>query len=324
MGWHLFTVFSGTYLGDEAEMKKSLQDFLAISRAKIQLASLPTAALGIILTASRWSDVYSLKSLLFIVLFFTLLTYACNLNCLYDLDVDSKFKTYMSDAVRSFGIPRLIHLLRWELILTVILITALCFLEKTPLYTLGLFGMLCGFVYSAPPLRMKSRGLLSFTPVMFGLYFLPIPAGGFLISQRISLELILFALGYALLMQGITFINTCEDYEEDKESGIQTFVHRVGIRETLHLGTVWVVGGGLLCIGMLVAIKHARLSGPRTLVFIVLAALFGTVCLWIVRTFYFTSRAQDPLTLCKSYSPRMRYWFMLTRYPLMAMALLLV
>ena len=297
---------------------------MTISRANIQLASLPTATLGIILAASAWGDILSLKSLLFVLLFFTLLTYACNLNCLYDLDVDSKFKTYMSDAVRSIGISRLIRFLRWELILAVLLIGFLCAVEKTLLYTLGIFGMLCGFVYSAPPMRMKSRGLLSFIPVMFGLYFLPIPAGGFLVSQHISLELILFAVGYASLMQGITFINICEDYEEDEEAGIKTFAHKVGIRKTLVLGAICVMGGGFLALCMLGLLKHQRLTGLRTLHFLLLAALFVAVLHWIARTFYFVSHSPDPLYFSKVYAPRMRYWFMLTRYPLMAMALVLV
>jgi len=305
-------------------MKQSLRDFLAISRANIQLASLPTATLGIILTASAWGDIFSLKSLLFILLFFTLLTYACNLNCLYDLDVDSKFKTYMSDAVRSYGISRLIRLLRWELILAVFLIGLLCIVEKTLLYTLAVFGMLLGFIYSAPPIRMKSRGLLSFAPVMFGLYFLPIPTGGFLVSQHISLKLILFAIGYALLMQGITFINTCEDYEEDNEASIATFAHRVGIRKALVWGSICVMGGGSFTLSMLVVLKHKQLLGPRILLFLLLVALFVTVLLWIARTLYFVSCSPDPLYFSKVYAPRMRYWFMLTRYPLMAMALVLV
>ena len=103
-----------------------LKHFLIVSRANIQIASLPTAALGITLGAKNWGDIFNLPVLLYIILFFIVLTYSCNINCLNDLEVDEKHKTYLSNAVKSIGIPKLKILMTLELVIAGIIIISLC------------------------------------------------------------------------------------------------------------------------------------------------------------------------------------------------------
>jgi 1,4-dihydroxy-2-naphthoate octaprenyltransferase len=215
------------------KVKKLFKNFLIVSRANIQIASLPTATLGVALAAKNWADIFNMPVLLFIILFFIILTYSCNINCL-------------SKAVKSIEISKLKILVTMELIFAGIIIISLCILKKEIIYLLAFLGITCGYIYSTPPLRVKKRGILSPLPVMFGLYFLPVIAGWFIVTNQISAFIILFGMGYALIMQGITFINTCEDYKEDMISGILTFAHVLGIRKILLLGSRFVLIGGFM------------------------------------------------------------------------------
>jgi len=297
-----------------------------VSRANIQIASLPTAALGVALAAKNWTDIFNLSVLLYIILFFVILTYSCNINCLNDLEVDEKHKYYLSNAVKSIGIPKLKILMTAELIIAGIIIISLCFIKKEIIYLLAFLGIVCGYVYSAPPLRIKKRGVLSPLPVTFGLYFLPIIAGWFIITNQLSAFIILFGMGYALIMQGITFINTCEDYKEDRTSGIHTFAHVLGIRKTLLLGSIFVFIGGVADLVLLLFFKinlHNIKTIPSILALMLIIFFLGSI-INISKNLYLVGISKDPFALSKKEAVKMRIWFLTTRYPLLFISLLLI
>lgn len=303
-----------------------LKNFLIVSRANIQIASLPTATLGVALAAKSWSDILNLPVLLYIILFFVILTYSCNINCLNDLDVDEKHKNYLSQAVKSIGIPKLKFLMATQLLIASIIIISLCILKKEMIYLLAFLGIVCGYVYSAPPLRIKKRGILSPLPVVFGLYFLPIIAGWFIITNQLSAFIILFGIGYALIMQGITFINTCEDYKEDRISRIRTLAHVLGIRKTLLLGSIFVLIGGITDLVLILFFK-INLYDIKTISLIsvlILIILFLASIINISRRLYDISISRNPATLSKKEAFKMRKWFLTTRYPLFFISLLLI
>jgi 1,4-dihydroxy-2-naphthoate octaprenyltransferase len=304
---------------------KRLKSFLLISRANIQIASLPTAALGIILASRTWSDIFQIPVLLFILLFFVVLTYSCHINCLHDAEVDKKYKRYMSDAVQSLGISAVKKIMAAEIALACGLILLLCLVQREPIYVLGTIGILCGYIYSAPPLRVKKRGVLSPLPVMLGLYFLPIPAGGFVVTHHLTVLSLLFGFGYSLIMQGITFINTCEDYKEDKSSGIQTLAHVLGIRKILLLAAFFVLVGGLGDIFLLIfwKLRGHHLSLSSTIAILTLGIFFLFSIFSITKSLFFTSRSQDPYRQSKRIAFQMPNWFLSTRYPLLLISLIL-
>jgi len=303
-----------------------LKNFLIVSRANIQIASLPTASLGVALAAKNWSDIFNLPVLLYIILFFVILTYSCNINCLNDLEVDEKHKNYLSGAVKSIGIPKLKFLMAAELLIAGIIIISLCILKEGIIYLLAFLGILCGYVYSAPPLRIKKRGILSPLPVAFGLYLLPIIAGWFIVTNQLSAFIILFGIGYALTMQGIVFINTCEDYKEDKISRIRTFAHVLGIRKTLLLGSMFVLIGGITDLVLILIFKISlydmkAISLISSLTLIIF--FFGSI-INISRRLYNISISRNPAALSKREAFKMRKWFLTTRYPLLFICLLLI
>ena len=296
-----------------------------MSRANIQVASLPTATLGVLLAAKNHTDIFNLGVILYIIIFFTILTYSCQINCLNDLEVDEKYKKYLSNAVKSLGIPTLKALMTTELVMAGIIIFFLCFLKENIIYSLAFLGLISGHAYSAPPLRIKKRGILSPLPVMFGLYFFPIIAGWFVVNGKISVYITIFGLGYALIMQGITFINTCEDFEEDRASGIRTLAHVLGIKNILYLGAVFVFVGGFIDLGLIsYRIKPDTIGIVPFIVVLGLSAFFVGTILRIAKNLYFLGKSNNALALCKKNAVKMPLWFLSTRYPLFFISLLLL
>jgi len=306
-------------------MRKAARDFLVISRANIQVASLPTALIGCALAAGRLSELWDAGVLLYVLLFFAVLTFACNLNCLADADVDALFKKGMSDAVRSIGPARIRAILAVEAVLAVGIAAGLAYLKKDVVFILGAGALGLAFIYSAPPLRIKKRGWLSPLPVVFGLYAVP-PAGGwYLVKGSLSWPILIFAAGYAVLMEGITIVNTCEDYPEDESAGIRTLAHALGIRRTLVLGAWLAGGGGVTALAAILCMTAgAWPPGPMALAGIgVLAAIYAWTVASVVRVLRRTARADDPASESKLRARLMPAWFLRTRYPLLFIALLL-
>jgi len=308
---------------------KALRDFLVISRAGIQIASLPTALIGCALAARDRAELWDAGVLVYVLLFFVVLTFACNINCLADRDVDALHKKRMSEAVRSMGEKRVQAILAVEAVLALALAALLAILKKDAIFCAGAVTLGIAFVYSAPPLRLKQRGWLSPLPVVFGLYALPPLGGWYLLRGSLNGAIIVFALVYAMLMEGLTIVNTCEDHPEDEAAGVRTLAHALGIRRTLALGA-WLAGfGGIGAIGLIVAMAgDARgrpdLSGAIPLIIAgALATYYGRSVISAVRVLGGLSRTEDPAAECKLRATLMPAWFLKTRYPLLFIVLLL-
>lgn len=93
------------------------------------------------------------------------------------------------------------------------------------LFWIGLLGLLIGWAYSAPPLKLNSRGL---GEVCVAAGFLLIIAGADFV-QRGSLHLSpwLMGLPYALLVTNILYINQFPDREADAAAGKRHWVVRL-------------------------------------------------------------------------------------------------
>lgn len=296
--------------------KEFILNFLTISRAKIQLASLPHATLGIVLGVSSLTNLLSWSVVTYILLVFSLITFACNLNCLCDIEVDGRHKKYMSNAAKSIGV-RSIKII---LVLELILIFYLMYLTREHIITvfLSLLGLFLAIAYSAKPFRIKARGILSPFPVLIGLYTLTILGGWFLVNDSFPLYLILFSIGYALMNEGITLVNTCEDYSEDKEEGIRTWAHIFGLKRTLIVAFIFTVMGFACIVSFIIkGIIFSITSSTLTMISIV--TLFMTT-----KQIYDVSKTDDYEKSAKESAPKMGKWFMITRYPLLLVSLSLL
>lgn len=303
-----------------------IKDFLVISRAKIQIGTPPHPLLGLILGSTSLTALFSTPSLLYIILYFLLITFACNVNCLFDVNIDEKYKSYMSDSLKSLGKMKVKMIIFVESVLIISLIMILMKMGYVLTSILALSGFLMGYVYSANPVRIKKRGFLSPFPVLIGLYTLPVLGGWFIHNSSLSIYIVVFTIGYALLNEGITLVNTCEDYSEDKSEGIKTWAHIFELRNTMKIALIFTLIGGLTAvIGVIlkpVFLSWSTYNMYSSLLFIV-AGIFNSLI--IIKTgfsIYVAEKKEDIEKSCKDAAKNMPKWFVSTRYPLLIMALI--
>ncbi len=302
--------------------------FLTISRAKIQLGTPPHPLLGLILGATTISHLFSTSSLVYILLYFLLIAFACNINCLYDVRIDMRYKRHMSDAVKILGRFNVKTIISMEVVAISALILFLMAKGHFVTSILSLSGLVFGYVYSAEPIRIKRRGILSPLPVLFGLYTLPVLGGWFIFQDSLTWYIVVFCLGYALLNEGITLVNTCEDYREDMVEGIKTWAHIFSMRKTMRLAFLFTTFGGLIAIAG-VFLKPVQTGWTfyniySITLFIIMGIINTVSILNIGGDIYEASNREDLEISCKEAAKNMPKWFISSRYPLLIMVILIL
>lgn len=297
-------------------MKIFFRAFLTISRAKIQVATIPHALLGVFLASETLQDIKNQYVLLYVILYFILITMACNINCLYDKDIDARYKTTLSYAIKTLGDKKVKSIIVSEIILAIIFIYLL-YLEGFIFSSIfSLFGLLIGFVYSAKPLRLKGRGIISPIPVFVGLYMFPLFGGWFLIKDSLEVNFITFVIGYALINESLTLINTCEDYSEDQKEGIKTWAHIFGLKNTLRVSLIMIFSGSICVIAGLYKHLLSKIFAKQIIpiIFIILF-LFGIIISF--RDIMDSLKANDLFVSTREYAKKLPFWFIIVRYPLL-------
>ncbi len=105
--------------------------------------------------------------------------------------------------------------------------------EGNTVLFIGVIGVLLGFFYSAPPLRMGYRG---FGEVGVALAFGPLPVLGSYYAQtgRLAWSPILAAAPITILIFLVLFVNEFPDYVPDKDSGKTTIVVLLGRKRATY------------------------------------------------------------------------------------------
>ncbi len=303
-----------------------LRNFLVISRAKVQTVSFASATLGVLLGAGAINAVLSWDVVAFILLFYVLITFACNINCYCDVEVDRLRKRELQKAVSYFGKRKMRIILALEAVISLILALFLGLRGHYEVTMLAAIGLFLGWAYSSPPLRTKGKGTVGPLPVILGVYVLPIIAGYLLVNKALTLIFILFVGGYALMNLGINLVNTCEDYSEDRKLGIRTFAHAYGLRKTLNLAfTITVLGGllGLLCL-LSIGLDRIYAITPTSALAILIFIISCITAVITAKEIYAVGQARNLEKSAKINAKKMPKWFVITRYPMWLFALSLL
>lgn len=104
----------------------------------------------------------------------------------------------------------------------------LTMLTGTGLLMIGLAGLLVGWAYSAPPLRLMSRGLGEFA--ITAAWLLIVVGSDYVQRRGFSFAPVAAGLGYALLVANVLYINQFPDIHADASAGKRTLVVRLGVR----------------------------------------------------------------------------------------------
>jgi len=95
------------------------------------------------------------------------------------------------------------------------------------LMLIGLAGLVVGWSYSAPPLKLQSRGLGEFA-IAAG-WLLVVIGSDFVQRRGFALLPVVAGLGYALLVANVLYINQFPDVKADAGAGKNTLVVRLGV-----------------------------------------------------------------------------------------------
>ena len=119
---------------------------------------------------------------------------------------------------------------------------------------MGMFGLIAGFFYSAPPFRWVQRGIGEiFIGVCYG--WLPIAIGYYLQQPRLPLVLVWASVPVGITIFNVIFMNEYPDYEGDLAAGKRNLLVRVGRERGVWIyvaaavlapaGFFWAIGHGV-------------------------------------------------------------------------------
>jgi 1,4-dihydroxy-2-naphthoate octaprenyltransferase len=123
----------------------------------------------------------------------------------------------------------------------------LAYISAPGLILIGLLGLLVGWSYSAPPLKLQSRGLGEFG-ITAG-WLLVVVGTDFVQRHGFAFRPIAAGLGFALLVANVLYINQFPDIAADAKAGKRTVVVRLGASGARY-GYALIA---LLCYGWVIA-----------------------------------------------------------------------
>jgi 1,4-dihydroxy-2-naphthoate octaprenyltransferase len=165
-------------------------------------------------------------------------------------------------------------MLAYALLLAVVLGGLLLALETgVGVLLLGLIGVLLAWAYSAPPLRLMTRGFGE--PAVAGAWFLIVVGADYVQQGGFSSIALGAALSFGLLVAALLIINGCPDARGDALAGKRTLAVRLGPVGAAwgYLGFVLVAHGWLLLSVWLRLLPDAALWGLVSLPFSLAAAI---------------------------------------------------
>lgn len=153
------------------------------------------------------------------------------------------------------------------------------------LVPIGLAGLLLGWAYSAPPLRLAGRGLGEV--VITAAWLLVIVGTHYVQLGRLSPVPAFVGLPYALLVAAILYVNQFPDARADAAAGKRTLVVRLGAARAAH---------GLPLLGLCAAGWHLGLMAAGAIPFATGPALLPLLAL-VPASAQLKRHASDPARL---------------------------
>jgi len=210
--------------------------YVRLERPQFSLMSFLAACAGMIFAYKGIPDIVSLMGGGFI--FWFLNNVAHTINDYFDREID---KYARPDAPIPSGdlTPEeakrdmILHYIIAPVL--IILIAKLLPVKTLPLMTVAFFGLALTAIYSAPPIRMRKRGILKdFT---IGLILPVVFLGGWMAIKGwdIPIEIVVISSVYFLLASSSQMLSDIHDMIGEKSAGYRTLPVRIGIKNTFNL-----------------------------------------------------------------------------------------
>jgi len=268
-----------------------------ISRAEFIMPNLGSLILGLAWGATTTMDRTTLAVL--IVLSFTIINgssaIGAQINTLsdYDLDLKDPRKKKITDAVDVFGKNHIKILLAVEFLITLLLVILFVYINRNPwLLLMWIVGISLGWIYSAPPIRLKARSWLAPVSLILVLGIFPVLFAYFTFATRIQPFFLLALIGLTMTIYGVIIPTEIRDYFGDRTMQIETMTVHLGLRKA-SLASIILISTGAVFFA--VAYFLEWVNGPRPLLCLLLVLV-------PVSVLFVVSKIQKLSTLSKQYT----------------------
>lgn len=235
-------------------MSETIRRLAVISRAEFLLPNLGSLIMGLAWGASP--PLSLVEMIISIMLSFTIINLSSAIGAQantisdYELDSTDERKKELVEALDRFGHNRLKHVLIVEFAVTLALVVTFVLAKAKPdLLLLWIVGISLGYLYSAPPLRIKSRSWLAPVTLILVLAVFPILFAYLTFTSEVNPLFLLALAGLASTVYGVIIPTETRDYFGDKAMGIITLTVRLGLVKTSLLSIVLLSLGGTLIGG---------------------------------------------------------------------------
>jgi 4-hydroxybenzoate polyprenyltransferase len=165
----------------------------------------------------------------------------------YELDLRDERKKSLVKALDSFGQSRLKAILIVEFLVTLAVVSVFMLIQEKPiLLFMWITGISLGCVYSAPPLRLKSRSWLAPVSLILVLAVFPVLFSYYTFASELSLLFLVSVAGLALTVYGVIIPTEIRDYFGDKAMSIETMTVHLGLPKASFLSILLLSSGGIL------------------------------------------------------------------------------
>jgi len=260
----LFRKLNSLPLKVHLKMSATIRQLAIISRAEFLLPNLGSLIMGL-----AWGASPSLgftEIITSVVLSFTIINLSSAIgaqaNTISDYKLDSRDdrKTDLIQAFDSFGHTRLKLVLIVEFVTTLILVILFMSTKaSSALLLLWVVGISLGCLYSAPPLRIKSRSWLAPVTLILVLAIFPILFAYFTFTSRLNPLFLLALAGLASTVYGVIIPTEIRDYFGDKAMGIKTMTVHLGLVKASLLSIILLsLGGTLIATAFFVTFAYGQ------------------------------------------------------------------
>ena len=230
------------------------RDSWRIRRPEYMRAEIPILLIPALLAASSPADFARASFWEGALLFWLLFQLGDMVNCLFDKDVDLHRKTHLSEAVKALG-PTNVKI---QIALSAAVAVALgghlaLTLGRWWMGVGAVTGVLLGASYTAPPLRLKSRGLIQLGAYIALLFLGPMAMISGLFAAWPPTLVLLVGAAFGAMQTGALLVNTAEDLDEDEREGIRTVAVALQAAGSMRLGRALSAFGGVALALLLAA-----------------------------------------------------------------------
>ncbi|WP_240138434.1 UbiA family prenyltransferase [Streptomyces sp. MUM 178J] len=235
---------------ERAPLGTRLKYALVIRRIEFLPIHMVIGLVPTVLGARAWGELASVNAVVAFLFCVTHMQMADMLNALADRELDATYKSRQPKAVYGLGVRKVVAHFA---VTSALYLGASVFLAVRTghwdLVPIALAGWLMGVAYSLPPLHLKSAGLWQLPTLQFGCVFIP---GMFALrayEHPLEWASVLVVVGLSLTLTGTFVTNHAEDYLEDQQFGIRTYVIALGIRRAMQVQSAMLALGALMVLG---------------------------------------------------------------------------